>query len=65
MELPNSIGKMMMLKELNLSNNKLSHVPESIGDLNCLETLNLKANYWINIPERLEKLKKQGLQIVL
>jgi hypothetical protein len=65
MELPNSIGKMMMLKELNLSNNKLSHVPESIGDLNCLETLNLKANYWINIPERLEKLKKQGLQILL
>jgi len=65
MELPKSIGKMMMLKELNLSNNKLSHVPESIGDLKCLETLNLKANYWIIIPERLEKLKKQGLQIIL
>ena len=63
MELPQSIGKLMALKELNLSNNKLNLVPESIGDLNSLEILNLKANYWIKLPESIMKLKEQGLQI--
>lgn len=54
-----------MLKNLNLSNNKLIEIPECFENLNCLETLNLKANYWINIPESIEKLKEQGLKIII
>jgi len=65
MTLPDSVGDLLTLKTLNLSNNKLKNLPECIENLNCLETLNLKANYWINIPERIEKLKEQGLQIIL
>ncbi len=65
MTIPESIGDLLTLKKLNLSNNKLKSVPGCIENLNCLETLNLKANYWINIPESVEKLKEQGLQIIL
>ena len=65
MAIPDSIGDLLMLKALNLSNNKLKCVPECIENLNCLETLNLKANYWITIPDCVERLKEQGLQIIL
>ena len=65
MTIPDSIGVLLTLKTLNLSNNKLKNVPECTENLNCLETLNLKANYWINIPESINKLKEQGLQIIL
>lgn len=64
-EISNSIGELVMLKDLNLINNKLKSVPECIKNLTCLETLKLKANYWISIPESIEKLKEQGLQIIL
>ena len=63
--IPDSIGELLMLKKVNLSNNTLKSVPECIENLNCLETLNLKGNYWINIPESVEKLQEQGLQIIL
>jgi len=65
MMIPVSIGDLLMLKTLNLSDNKLKIVPECIENLSCLETLNLKANYWINIPKNVDKLKEQGLQILL
>ena len=61
---PECIGELLMLKEQNLSNNKLREILECIENLSCLESLNLKANYWIKMPECIEKLKEQGLQII-
>ena len=54
-----------MLKTLNLSNNKLKIIPDCFENLTSLESLNLKANFWIEMPENIEKLKKEGLQIIL
>lgn len=48
---------MLMLKTLNLSNNKLSRIPKTIENLHSLKSLNLKANHWITIPENVKKLE--------
>ncbi len=63
--IPDSIGDLLTLKKLNLSNNKLRNVPECIENLTCLEFINLKANFWIEIPDSIVKLKEQGLKIIL
>jgi hypothetical protein len=65
MTISDSIGELLMLKKLNLSNNRLREIPECILNLNCLEILNLKANLWIQMPESIEKLKQQGLKVIL
>jgi len=57
-ELPDDIGKLTNLKELDLSNNKLKSLPESINKIKGLQVLDLRGN-GLNIPpEILEKTEK-------
>lgn len=42
--LPNEIGDLSQLSDLNVSDNHLSFIPESIGQLFKLEILNLSHN---------------------
>ncbi len=65
MTIPDSIGDMLLLKNLNLSNNKLKSIPKTIENLYSLKFLNLKANHWIAIPENVKKLELKGLDIIL
>ncbi|KKM91766.1 hypothetical protein LCGC14_1225280 [marine sediment metagenome] len=65
MTIPNSIGDMLMLKSLNLSNNKLKNKPKTIENLYSLKSLNIKANHWITIPENMKKLEPKGLELIL
>jgi len=44
--LPESIGNLFSLKELDLANNQLTTLPESISNLKSLQTLNLGRNKW-------------------
>ena len=39
--MPESLGNLTALTELNLSGNQLASVPESLGNLTALTTLNL------------------------
>ena len=43
-EIPESIGSLKSLKNLNLSRNKLKNIPESVGSLASLECLDLSHN---------------------
>ena len=64
--LPESIGNLSSLKELNLENNNLITLPESIGNLSSLKELNLENNNLRILPESignlssLEKLNLDG-----
>ncbi|MBD3197389.1 MAG: hypothetical protein GF317_20200, partial [Candidatus Lokiarchaeota archaeon] len=54
--LPESIGTLTSLKELNLIANKITTLPESIGNLNALKELNLSANKITTLPESIGNL---------
>lgn len=49
-QIPEDIGLIKTLKNLNLSLNPLKSLPESIGELNNLETLNLRGNQLSDLP---------------
>jgi len=42
--LPNEIGELLSLEELDLSDNKLFGIPDSIGNCTQIKTLNLSHN---------------------
>jgi len=48
--LPEEIGELDSLKELNLSFNNLKHLPASIGQLHQLEFLDVQYNYLEELP---------------
>ncbi|GKE20864.1 NB-ARC domains-containing protein [Tanacetum coccineum] len=50
-QVPESIGGLACLVDLNLRGNNLLEVPESIGGLLCLEDLNLEGNNLLKVPE--------------
>ncbi|XP_031099904.1 receptor-like protein Cf-9 homolog [Ipomoea triloba] len=55
--IPNSIGELLALRELNLSSNKFTgHIPMSLGNLSMLESLDLSLNQIGGvIPEQLAR----------
>ncbi len=65
MTIPDSIGELVMLKNLILNNNKLKSIPATMENLHSLKSLRLKANHWIIIPENVKKLEPKGLDIIL
>ena len=48
--LPEEIGKMQTLMELDASCNEITHLPVQIGDLAGLKVLNLRRNHLQEIP---------------
>ncbi|GJU99140.1 NB-ARC domains-containing protein [Tanacetum coccineum] len=54
-QVPESIGGLSCLKELNLKGNNLLEVPESIGGLSCLEILYLGGNNFTSLPGSLSQ----------
>ena len=56
-ELPDSIGQLSELEELELQENRLNTLPESIGQLVRLGTLNIDDNQLIALPESMAQLK--------
>ena len=48
--LPEEIGKMSTLMQLDASCNEITHLPVQIGDLASLKTLNLRRNHLQEIP---------------
>ena len=65
MAIPDSIGELVMLKNLILNNFKLKSIAKTIENLHTLESLQLNANHWITIPENVKKLESKGLDIIL
>jgi len=49
--LPHSVGKLLNLKELNLTRNAITHLPDSIGNLFNLEKIDLRNNHITKLPE--------------
>jgi len=56
--LPESIGRLSNLTDLNLSSNRLTTLPESIGKLSNLTNLNLFNNKLTTLPNSIKNLKK-------
>jgi Leucine-rich repeat (LRR) protein len=54
--IPESIGKLVNLRQLILTNNQLAVIPESIGNLVNLETLYLDRNKLTTLPESIGEL---------
>ncbi|GKC13319.1 NB-ARC domains-containing protein, partial [Tanacetum coccineum] len=63
-QVPESIGGLSCLMELNLKGNNLLEVPESIGGLSCLWKLNLEGNNFSSLPGSLSQLFDLGRLIV-
>jgi internalin A len=59
--LPDSIGRLQTLKQLDLRYNELREVPESIGQLVNLQKLNLGYNQLRGLPESIKNLKNLKL----
>jgi Leucine-rich repeat (LRR) protein len=57
MILPESFGQLISLKELEISNNKLTTLPESFGQLKALQTLTIDENQLATLPESLGDLR--------
>ncbi|MEA5448637.1 leucine-rich repeat domain-containing protein [Leptolyngbya sp. CCNP1308] len=55
-DLPELIGQLTQLAELNLSSNQLTALPESIGQLTQLQSLDLSGNQLTALPESLSQL---------
>ncbi|MFX0139847.1 MAG: leucine-rich repeat domain-containing protein, partial [Candidatus Hodarchaeota archaeon] len=55
--LPESIGNLSSLKELDLRDNKLTTLPESIGNLSSLKELDLRDNKLTTLPESIGNLE--------
>ena len=48
--LPEEIGKMQSLAELDASCNEITHLPVQIGDMTALRSLNLRRNHLQEVP---------------
>ncbi|QUY41229.1 COR domain-containing protein [Acaryochloris marina] len=57
-ELPESMGQLSQLQELNLSSNQLTTLPESMGQLSQLQELKLSSNQLTTLPEWLGQLSQ-------
>ncbi len=55
--LPDSIGYLQNLIDMNLLGNKIKHIPDSLGQLENLKLLNLNYNRIETLPQTLESLK--------
>lgn len=55
-ELPDSLGELTQLQELNLHNNRLTVLPKSLGQLTQLQELNLQNNRLTTLPDSLGQL---------
>ncbi|KAF8032650.1 hypothetical protein BT93_D1541 [Corymbia citriodora subsp. variegata] len=49
--LPTSLGKLSVVTELDISENRIMALPSSIGDLRALTKLSIQSNQLINLPE--------------
>ncbi|XP_068649946.1 plant intracellular Ras-group-related LRR protein 5-like isoform X2 [Aristolochia californica] len=54
--LPQSLGKLSDITELNLSENRIMALPSSISSLKCLAKLDIHSNQLINLPEAIGEL---------
>ncbi|XP_068635810.1 plant intracellular Ras-group-related LRR protein 5-like [Aristolochia californica] len=54
--LPQSLGKLSGITELNLSENRLMALPSNISGLKCLTKLDIHSNQLINLPEAIGEL---------
>ena len=52
-ELPEALGQLTRLREVNLSHNRLTALPESLGQLTQLQSLDLRGNRLMALPETL------------
>mmetsp|Transcript_19046 Transcript_19046/g.31177 ORF Transcript_19046/g.31177 Transcript_19046/m.31177 type:complete len:130 (+) Transcript_19046:629-1018(+) len=64
-QVPNEIGEMVLLRELNLRANKLESVPRELGNLQCLETLILSSNQLTSFLGEAELERLRGLKKLL
>ena len=55
--LPESIGSLTLLTELNLEENELSSLPDTIGNLKSLTELYLNNNQLSSLPDTIDNLK--------
>ena len=54
--LPESIGNLTALTELDLDDNRIANLPESIGNLTALTTLRVDSNWLTSLPESIGNL---------
>lgn len=56
--LPEDLGDLKSLEELNLSSNRISKLPKSIGQLSNLKSLDLSGNRIVRLPENMGNLSQ-------
>jgi hypothetical protein len=61
-ELPNNIGKLTHLKELNLANNNLTDLPDGLRDLDSLESIAVQKNIIIGPVKAYQKLNTLNIK---
>ncbi|XP_028915149.1 DISP complex protein LRCH3 isoform X1 [Ornithorhynchus anatinus] len=54
--LPEEIGQLRHLTELDVSCNEIQTVPPQVGNLECLRDLNIRRNHLVRLPEELAEL---------
>ena len=55
-KLPDAIGNLTLLEELDVVTNNLTELPETIGNLTNLQTLNISCNQILQLPDSIGKL---------
>ena len=63
--LPNGIGELANLLELDLRSNKLKELPDSLLEIEGLERLDLRWNHELRIPGWLGELEEKGCIVYL
>lgn len=48
--LPEELGRMKTLAELDASCNEISHLPPQLGELSVLKSLNIRRNHLVELP---------------
>jgi len=62
--LPDSIGNLTKLTELNIHNNQLTSLPDSLGNLTNLTELNIHNNQLTSLPDSMRNLTKLQVLII-